>query len=279
MNFYVVDAFANDPFKGNPAGVVILKEDIPKSIKQLIASEVKFSETAFIKKISENYFKIEYFTPVSEIDLCGHATIATFYVLKEKNLVFPNNKYNLHTNVGKLTILIENDLVLMEQAKPELGKVYDKETIAEILGINSEELDERFKLQASYTGLWDLLIPIKKKETLLKLEPNLEKIKEFTKENNIVSFHLFTLDEKEALANTRDFAPLYGINEEAATGTANGALLYYLYKNNLIDEKKVYKIIQGESMNRKSEIFGKIENEKVFIGGKAKIIIEGNLKV
>ncbi|MBO8161049.1 MAG: PhzF family phenazine biosynthesis protein [Thermosipho sp. (in: Bacteria)] len=284
MKFFVVDAFTNEPFKGNPAGVVVLdkSENLTKKEKQLLAGELRFSETAFVKQNSDKEFVLEYFTPVSEIDLCGHATIATFCVLKELGFVKSGNTYIAATNVGKLKITLDNEIIFMEQAKPELGEILSKDEvskISEMLGIDESEINVELPLQIVSTGVWDLLIPVKTEKALFKISPNFEKISKFCSDHNIVSFHVFTLDTKDGIAKARDFAPLFGINEEAATGTANGALSYYLYNYKVIEKERLYKIIQGESMSRRSEIYVKIEKERVLVGGKARIIVKGVLEV
>ncbi|ANQ53729.1 epimerase [Thermosipho sp. 1063] len=270
MNFFIVDAFTNEPFKGNPAGVVLLDKEIPKKLKQNIAKEIGFSETSFVLKKGKEFF-IEYFTPVSEIDICGHATIATFYVLHHLKLL-ESKKVLLHTKAGKLNIYISEEKIFMEQAQPKLGETIEKEKISKVLNISVDDFDT-LPVQKAFTGLWDLIVPVKSKKILLNINPDLEYMKRF---NDVASFHVFTLDESNGLCNTRNFAPLYGINEEAATGTANGALFYYLYKHNIVKKDKVYKIIQGESLNRKSEIFVTFDG-KIKVGGTAKIIFKGQL--
>ena len=89
MRIFVCDAFSSEIFKGNQAGVVVLeeKEDYPtETLMKNIAAELKHSETAFVKKIDNDKFKIRYFTPIEEVDLCGHATISVFSVLRELKL-------------------------------------------------------------------------------------------------------------------------------------------------------------------------------------------------
>ncbi|WP_448374451.1 PhzF family phenazine biosynthesis protein [Fervidobacterium sp.] len=289
MKFFVVDAFADKAFSGNPAGVVLLEntESLSKEIMQKIAQEVRFSETAFVKQKSENEFLILYFTPVSEIDLCGHATIASFKVLQHLGIAKEEQIYKVHTRVGVIDVSIEKEIILMEQAEPSIGDELETEDILEIsqlLGISIEEIgDEKviIKPRVISTGLWDLIIPVKSKQILFSLSPDYEGISDYCKLHNIVSFHVFTLDEVNAFANCRDFAPLYGIPEEAATGTANGALIYYLSKLGIVEAEKTYEIIQGESMGRPSNIFAKVHLKdniyKAYVGGSAKIIIEGNL--
>ncbi|ABS60349.1 PhzF family phenazine biosynthesis protein [Fervidobacterium nodosum] len=292
MYLYIADAFTDKPFLGNPAGVVLLDDNhqISKETMQLLAKELRFSETAFVKrKGNSDEFTVLFFTPVSEIDLCGHATIATFTVLREKGIVSTGKTYKMISRAGTLEIEIFDNLVMMEQAEPAMGDIVenkDIEYIAQALGIDPNDIgDTKYNLSPRpvTTGLWDLITPVKTKQVLYSLSPDFEKISDFCRINNIVSFHVFTLDEEKALANCRDFAPLYGIPEESATGTANGALIYYLYKHGVVEPEKTYEIIQGETMGRTSNIFAKIKLKdgiyKSYIGGNAKLIVEGYLKI
>uniref|UniRef100_A0A7V4KB41 PhzF family phenazine biosynthesis protein n=2 Tax=Fervidobacterium pennivorans TaxID=93466 RepID=A0A7V4KB41_FERPE len=291
MKFFVVDAFTKAPFLGNPAGVVILgpEDTLNESVMQNIAKEVKFSETAFVKAKNDKEFDLRYFTPVAEVDLCGHATIASFKVLEYLGLVKQGFIYKAHTRAGIIDISIEEGIVMMEQATPSLGDELDVDEISKIanfLGISKEDIGDRIynlKPKIVSTGLWDLLIPVKSKDILFSLSPDFEGISEYCRKNEIVSFHVFTLDEDKAVANCRDFAPLYGIPEESATGTANGALIYYLYKYGIVDPERIYEIIQGETMGRRSNIFAKVHLKdgvyKAYVGGNAKIVIEGNLLI
>ena len=88
MKYYIVDAFADKPFGGNPAGVVLLEDDVfPEEELMLnIAAELRYSETAFVRRHSAQEFTVRYFTPKAEVELCGHATIASFYLLHGKGL-------------------------------------------------------------------------------------------------------------------------------------------------------------------------------------------------
>jgi len=292
MQLFIVDAFTDKPFTGNQAGVVVLEngEEVSKQTMQSLAAELRYSETAFVRKSEpdgDSDFDLLYFTPVSEIELCGHATIASFSVLRHLGMVTVGHVYKAGTKAGIMEITIESDIVMMEQGEPQCSEPLSTDEItqvAKLLGISAEEIgDERFALLPTpvTTGLWDLMIPVRRKATLFSIVPDFDGIKEYSRENEIVSFHVFTLDEDRALANCRDFAPLYGIPEESATGTANGALIYYLFDNGIVEAEKTYKIIQGETMNRTSEIHAKVSLKgnmyKASVGGMAKIVAEGKL--
>lgn len=292
MRLFTVDAFTDKPFTGNQAGVVVLEDDDEVSIQtmQSLAAELRYSETAFVRKSEvdgDADFELLYFTPVSEIELCGHATIASFSVLRHLGMATAGHVYRASTKAGIMEITVESDIVMMEQGEPQCGEPLSADEItqiAKLLGIDTEEIgDERFALLPApvTTGLWDLMIPVRHKATLFSITPDFDGIEEYSRANEIVSFHVFTLDENRALANCRDFAPLYGIPEESATGTANGALIYYLFDRGIVEAEKTYKIIQGETMNRASEIHAKVSLKgnmyRASVGGKAKIVAEGKL--
>lgn len=284
MLFYIVDAFSDKLFGGNAAGVVIY-DDISDSNMQRIAGELRFSETAFIKLLDNNKFDIRFFTPNSEVELCGHATIASFSALKDARYINESGTYYMDTRTGKLPVYVEDDFIMMEQAQPVKGsEIDDTGALAEILNISNEEIgDTQFKLkpQIISTGLFDIMLPIKTKESLNNIKPDFAALSEYSKQHNVVGVHAFTLEEDGYTANCRNFAPLYGIDEEAATGTSNGALTYYLYINGVIKEfDRNYLFKQGESMNRPSLITTRIEIRdgiKILTGGKSRILSKGEL--
>lgn len=293
---YQVDAFTNEPFSGNPAGVVPDARGLTKKDMQKIAKEMNLSETAFINKIDSNSFEVRFFTPIQEVDLCGHATIASFYVLGEKGYIRSEGRKMVtvtqKTKSGLLPVDIyfNNDRVekvLMYQKNPEsYGTIHGLETIPLILGIEKEQLglDNFFiKPEVISTGLKDVIVPIKNEEILASLNVNFEKMMDLCISNDAIGFHVFTLSkEKEDIAYCRNFAPLVGIREEAATGTANGALIYYLKKNGLLKTDTLI-AKQGQYINRPSEIICKINEEEkkniVIVGGQAVIVMEGVIKI
>lgn len=284
MLYYVIDAFTETKFGGNPAGVVI-HENLNENFMQKFACEMRFSETAFVKKLDDKNFEIRFFTPTNEVELCGHATVASFKALLQSKLIEDNNKYFINTLSGNLPVDVNNSFIMMEQAKPLLkNNVFDNEKLAEIFNINPNEIgDIDYDLipQAASTGLWDIMLPLKTKDSLYKLNPNFKELSEYSSINIVGGVHAFTLDTEEGIALCRNFCPLYGIDEEAATGTSNGALTYYLYKNNVIHQfDKEYSFLQGHSMGRPSVITTKLINEndpRVMVGGKAVILTKGEI--
>lgn len=284
MFYYVIDAFTEAKFGGNPAGVVIY-ENLNEDFMQKFAAEVRFSETAFIKKIDSLNFDIRFFTPVSEVDLCGHATIASFKALLDSNIIKDNNKYFMKTSAGSLPVYVNNSFIMMEQAQPKLGKTFeDYDTLSKIFRIDDDDIgDIHYDLvpQTATTGLWDIMLPMKSKDALFSLSPDFKELADYSGKNDVGGVHAFTLDTGDGTALCRNFCPLFGIDEEAATGTSNGALTYYLFKNGVINKFDCdYTYLQGYSMGRPSVITTRLinkNNPRIMVGGKAVILTKGEI--
>jgi PhzF family phenazine biosynthesis protein len=282
--YYVIDTFTETKFGGNPAGVVI-HENLDEEFMQKFAAEVRFSETAFIKKIDNKNFEIKFFTPTSQVELCGHATIASFKALLDCHAIEDNNTYFMITLAGTLSVEVNQSFIMMEQAEPKLGKIFDDyDYLSDLFKIDKSQIGIiNFNLvpQAASTGLWDIMLPIKTKDALYALNPDFKALAEYTKINLVGGVHAFTLDTKEGIAESRNFCPLYGIDEEAATGTSNGALTYYLFNYHVLNKfNQEYSFLQGYSMGRPSNIITKLINKnkpRVMVGGKEIILTKGKL--
>ena len=282
MRIFVCDAFSFEIFKGNQAGVIILeeKEDYPtETLMKNIAAELKHSETAFVKKIDDKKFKIRYFTPTEEVELCGHATISVFSTLRELKLI-TTGKYIAETLAGNLEIIVDKDFIWMDMSSPKIEYIFNLDEIKEIYSAFNLDISQAPKNlipKIVNTGLSDIIIPIENKEVLDNFIINKEKVIELSKKYKVVGTHLFTLDKnKKVTAFCRNIAPLVGIDEECATGTSNGALTHYLKDYNIISTKDINTFIQGEAMGRASTILSKYkEDEKTIqIGGNAIISFE-----
>ena len=293
MKFYIVDAFTEQIFGGNPAGVVLLPQGIEFPEDEIMvktARELRYSETAFIKSLGNGEFNIRYFTPVAEVDLCGHATIASFKALLRAGLVNNTGKYINHTLAGTLKIAIEDKVIFMDMAAPvknhEIEKQADLEGLYQIMGLSYQ--DQKAKgltmiPQTISTGLPDIIMPVVSLKDLEVMTPDFSALSLFSKDHHAVGVHAFTLEGKDATCHVRNFAPLLGIDEEAATGTANGALTYYGFLNGFIQSGDNCKFIQGEKMGRPSEIYSRLEIHQgkalIQVGGEAVILAEGEINL
>ena len=285
MKIFICDAFSSEIFKGNQAGVVILeeKENYPtETLMKNIAAELKHSETAFVKKIDNKKFKIRYFTPIEEVELCGHATISVFSVLRELKLI-SNDKYIAQTLAGNLEIIVDKDFIWMDMSSPKIEYIFNLDEIKEIysaFNLDIAQAQKNLIPKIVNTGLSDIIIPIKNKEVLDNFIMNKEKVIELSKKYKVVGAHLFTLDKnKKVTAFCRNIAPLVGIDEECATGTSNGALTHYLEDYGIISTKDINTFIQGESMGRTSTILSRYKEDgmTIQIGGNAVISFECKL--
>ncbi len=300
MKYYIVDAFTDRPFGGNTAGVVLLgDEPFPAERLMLqVAAELRYSETAFVRfthaitHSHNNTFEahVRYFTPKAEVELCGHATVATFALLHR--LGQAEGRCLCHTLAGDLKI-DAGERVMMQMATPRIVEtITDTEPIYRALGI--ADYRPALPMQIAYAGLKDIMIPVPDVATLNALQPDMEAIAAITKVHDACSFHVFALPtqtikhcrpsrrhttgNQAITAFVRDFAPLYDIPEESATGTANAALTHYLATNGVIPSQGDFAFLQGETMGRPSVVATRIApNGTVYVGGTAAIVAEGEL--
>ena len=276
MELYVADAFTTTRFSGNQAGVALLgSEDFPaETLMRALAGELKHSETAFVKQAGEKAFHIRYFTPAEEVDLCGHATIAAFTVLRDTGAIAPGD-YALHTRSGDLEIEVGKDAVWMDMSEAEQAELYAA------YGLTLADRPAGLEPQAVSTGLMDILLPVQTLETLDKAVQNEAEVTRLSEHYDVVGVHMFCPNTPDAAAHCRNFAPLYAIPEEAATGTSNGALTYYLYRRGLIQAGADNRFVQGEKMGKPSEILSRITEDgsgvKVRVGGRALITLKCEL--
>ncbi len=304
MKFYIVDAFTNSTFGGNPAGVVFLDEGsaFPDDKTMLLtAAELRYSETAFVQNLGEDMYHTRYFTPTDEVELCGHATIAAFTVLNRVGEVKAGQVCLNQTLAGEIQIHILEDLVMMGMAAPQdLGSIRAPEALLELYGVMGIPVEPiqvtdtqgnavRLFPAIISTGLPDIILPVSSSTQLSKINPNYEALAELSKKYGVVGVHAFSLtgqeEQSSAVENVtaycRNFAPLYGIPEEAATGTSNGALSYYLYLHKLINPGDQVSFIQGREMNRPSRIEALLEIKdaapSIQVGGTGVILAKGEI--
>lgn len=276
MKYYIVDAFTDRPFGGNAAGVVLLGEDAfpDEGLMTRIAAELRFSETAFVRRLAPTEYLLRYFTPKAEVELCGHATIATFSLLHKLGLV--EGDCWCRTMVGKLFIEV-GEKVMMQMAVPRIVRAAaDTAPIYKALGI--DDYNPLLPVQVAYAGLEDIMIPIPDVEALNALHPDMEAVAALTEKHKAVSFHCFAVGGDSHTAHVRDFAPQYGIPEESATGTANAALTHYLSVHGVIPATGDFSFMQGEAMGRPSVVATRLSADRtVYVGGTAAIVANGEI--
>lgn len=259
MKYYVVDAFASKLFTGNPAGVCLLDGEISDLIMQKIATENNISETAFVLKKYDTYY-LRWFTPEREIDLCGHATLASAFVImnyvekKEMSITF-------HTMSGILTVERDEDVYYMNFPS---RKPVPKDTnylINEALNCNIiETLQSR-----------DLIVVTDSQKAVSELLLDVNLLRQY---NDDVSFGLIvTAKGDDVDFVSRYFAPNSSIMEDPVTGSAHSALVPYW------SEKLGKRNLTATQLSaRGGELICQDYGDRVSIGGTAVIYLAGEIK-
>ena len=284
-----VDAFTDVTHGGNPATVVPDAEGLNDEQMLRISSELGASRTAFVFPSEVADFNMRCFTPTEEVDLCAHATLASFYVLAAEGRISPAGEVRVtqETRAGVLPVDIyfrgdEVNRVMMIQGRPKFLEKVERRPIAEILGMGEEHLTG-MPLEIVSTGLPHLLIPIRDLSTLEEMNPDIAKIAEFCREKELVSFHAFTLETYEgSTTHARNFAPATGVSEDPVTGSANGALCAYLVKNGIRGPGE-FTCEQGHIIGRPGRVFVEVlkldDRMWVRLGGTAVIVMKGKMMV
>jgi len=284
-----INAFTESLNGGNPAGVVTNPQNLTEENMKTITREIAVSESAFVFPSAKADFKLRFFSPAIEVDLCGHATIATFFTMAEEGL-FPKKNGQIiitqETNAGILPVDIyfrddKCEKVMMTQGKPVLkDREVDIGELAESLHIQKNEIDDSLPQQIVSTGLFTLPICVTSFDTLQQMSPNFDHIKKMCNQVGVGSFHVFTFEtlEKTSVYHARNFAPVYGINEDPVTGTANGAVSSYLMKNGLIEKRKIV-CEQGDIIGRPGRVFVDLDNDVVKVGGKTRLVEEKEVEI
>lgn len=230
----IVQAFAHQGEGGNPAGVVLDADGLTAADKQAIAQQVGLPETAFVSRSSVAEIKLDFFTPTRQIAHCGHATIATFSLLRQLGRL-RSDESSKETIDGVRRILMKGDLAFMQQSAPRAEALPASVPIARLarsLGIAESVLATAGDAPCVLsTGNRFLLASLPDAQALAALQPEFAEIHRISDELDLIGCYVYTLQSNaETLATTRMFAPRYGIAEEAGTGMAAGPLACRLWE-------------------------------------------------
>jgi PhzF family phenazine biosynthesis protein len=247
LNQYIINAFTDIVFKGNPAAVCILDYWLSDEILLKITQENNLSETAFVVKINDKYH-LRWFTPGGEIDLCGHATLATAFVYL--NYIIPNEKeIAFETLSGVLTVTLKDDLYTMDFPAYELKKVDVTDKMKDILGVDIVE---------AYMGR-DLLCVVNSKEKVHNIVPNFEKIKEL----DGLLVHVTAKGDKVDCVS-RSFAPKCNILEDPVCGSGHCHIVPYW--TNVLQKNE---ILAYQDSFRGGYLYTKLNGNRIELSGKA----------
>lgn len=252
--YYIVDAFTNTIFKGNPAAVYVLEEWLPDAIMQKIAIENNLSETAFTVK-KEDYYELRWFTPDREIDLCGHATLATAFVLF--------NFYNISENTIEFHSCSGNLYVYKHKNKFSMDFPTIMPKKVEILPEYEETIGTRI-LEAYLAR--DLMFVVDDEEVVANLLPNYSKLKNLKLGIGVI----VTAKSNKYDFVSRTFFPKLQINEDPVCGSAHSNLIPYWSQ---ILEKVTLRACQLSP--RGGELVGELKEQRVVIEGEAVLFASG----
>lgn len=284
IEIFQIDAFTDKPFCGNPAGVTIT-EELTDDEKQLVAREMNLSETAFITNSKIADFKLQWFTPTKEVDLCGHATIASLHFLHQKNILFEEKNISFETRSGIINCYMSAEKYFMQIPLPKLSEFDEcKEEVLSALNLTKTDVSDLpfILLNTGY-----LFITVNSLNALYNIKPDFNLLSELSeKKQEFFDVAVFTQEtlEVNSSAHLRFFAPYHGINEDPVTGSACGPLLPVMIKLGIIKNYQSNKIVtyeQGDSLNRKGRVDVKydLEQQELYISGNAVTILEGKISV
>lgn len=263
VKVYQYDAFSNLPNKGNPAGVVLTGNSLSVEEMQEIALKVGFNETSFPVHSDSADIRIRYFTPGHEMNLCGHATMATIYALKTNGQVKDNNLM-IETKAGILPIRIQSlgdgPAITMKQAPPQFQEFTGSiRELAASIGLEANDIVPDLPVLYGSTGIWTLLVPIKKLSAFERMIPNNQLFPGILKEMPNASVHPFCLEtyDNNAHMHARHFSsPFSGTIEDPVTGTASGVMgaYYGTYIKDDFDERLELIIEQGMEIGKDGRV-------------------------
>lgn len=258
------DAFTEHPNQGNPAGIVLEGEKFNESEMQKIAEKVGFNETSFVLPSNIADLRIRYFTPGHEMNLCGHATIATVFALKANGHLPEKETILIETRAGILPIRINQKeqstpSIIMKQIPAQFKEFNgSRKELAEAISIAESDLDVNQPILYGSTGIWTLLVPIKSLHVFSQMVPKNDLFPSILKEIPNASVHPFCLEtfEGEATMHGRHFSsPFSGTIEDPVTGTASGVMgAYYVTYINDKGKNQPIVIEQGKEIGRNGKV-------------------------
>ena len=254
-----VDAFTSKPFAGNPAAICILPEVHPDEWLQNVAMEMNLSETAFLLR-QENGFNLRWFTPAVEVELCGHATLASAHVLWERELLAPEQEAHFHSLSGLLIARRNGAWIELDFPAEPATTTEAPAGLIEALGVTP-----------TYVGQnrFDYLVEVASAAEVRKLAPNMTLLQSVDCRGVMVTSRA---DTTEYDFISRFFAPASGIPEDPVTGSAHCCLGPYW-----AEKLGRSKLRAFQASPRGGEVRVRLGDDRVYLGGQAVTVLEGKL--
>lgn len=284
-----VDSFTQCRFGGNPAAVIPEASAIPQMYYPQIANEINLAQTAFVDEIEKDMYYIEFYTPNREINFSGHATIAAFYVLGRMGFIRPieNGKKIVHAKLKNGQILdveIEYDNYeagLVSILSPEItisdkfSDIINKESIRKVLKIKESDISEVI-IGEAFQG--DIFVSLKNKEVLDSLRVDPWALRALNEKTGTQGLFAMTEEIEKPKLHTyaRYFSPLFGIMEEAATGSSAVVAGKILLDRKNIENIELY---QGQMMKRPARIDVEYRDGNIWMSGHSRLVMDGIMKI
>lgn len=260
LPLFQVDAFADQPFKGNSAAVCLLKEMLSDVELQQIAMEMNLSETAFVLPENDG-FRLRWCTPKAEVDLCGHATLAASHVLWNSGLVEQDKSISFQTRSGQLVAALSKGRIELNFPSQPPTPCEPPEGLLEALGVEPVSVGR---------NVADFLVEVASHEAVLALDPNFQKLRSVecrgaivTSKSNAAEFDFVS----------RFFAPAVGIDEDPVTGSAHCCLTPFWSEKLGKTDMSAY-----QASDRGGQVDVRLEKDRVVLSGNAVTVLEGQLK-
>ena len=260
------DAFSKTAGQGNPAGIVLEADGLTDREMQKIAEQAGYNETAFLLPSESADIRIRYFTPGHEMNLCGHATVASLYALLEKGAIEAGAELKVETKAGVLSVYTASDgnrrfLVTLEQAPPCFQSFTgSRSQLAEALGISEADFHEALPVVYGSTGIWTLLVPVRDLAAIRRMKPVQAEFPNILTEMPRASVHPFCLEtiHRDCQLHGRHFSsPYSGTSEDPVTGTASGVMGAYMktYGKEFCEESRTdFLIEQGQEIGKDGKV-------------------------
>ncbi len=258
IRIYQVDAFTDKLFGGNPAAVCPLQEWLPAALMQNIAMENCLAETAFYVEEKEG-LRIRWFTPTVEVDLCGHATLATAFVLfNQEN--YQGDKIVFNSRSGPLTVAKSGDMLTLN---------FPTDTLQEVRPVPELEIGLGLKSSKTFKGKTDYMLIFENEEQIRSMSPDFGTIGKVEARGIIV-----TAKGNQVDLVSRFFGPQSGVDEDPVTGSAHTSLTPYWAK--FLNKTE---LTARQLSNRQGDLNCKLMGDRVEISGRAKLYLVGKIFV
>lgn len=298
--FAIYDAFTETPYSGSQAAIVLNASGLTAQERGRIAREIGTPATAFVDAINGQHIKVQFFSTVMELPMCGHGTVCLMTRLVELGLMLGHGSdpilATLDLPKGEATVEYSQSSadrveVMLDVGAAQLAPAdIDMAELLHILHVSQSDLSETLPVEIAHADFIHLCLPMRDLDVMRSLNPDFAALAEFCKSNGLETIAAFSTDTADPAhdLHVRDFCPAVGVAESAAAGTTNAALAAYLLRNGCVQPDATGSVVvraeQGMEIGRPSKISTRIRADgtqiaRLQVGGVASRLVEGVLNV